>query len=222
MMSKPLHSPVLILLAALLVAASAHANTARGIPIAEARSLPLGSPVIVEGSVTTPPGAFESSFTDKGFGLQDETAGIYVSVQAALEVEVGRRVRVTGTLQERSGLLILVPASASGIQVLHGKGRLVRPEPIGTKAVGESTEGQLVQIAGTITRPPTNDLPYGYKLFVDDGSGEVQVFINLQTGIDPGGLAKGQKLRVTGFSSQFDDHYEIDPRSQADIEFIRR
>ena len=30
-------------------------------------------------------------------------------------------------------------------------------------------------------------------------------------------LALGQRVRVTGFSSQFDTHYEIDPRSTADV-----
>ena len=50
------------------------------ISIAEARALPLGTVVTVDGSVTTPSGTFESSFFDKGFGLQDRSAGIYVSM----------------------------------------------------------------------------------------------------------------------------------------------
>ena len=63
-----------------------------------------------------------------------------------------------------------------------------------------------------------SDLPFGFKFTVDDGSGEAQIFINTQTGIDLSGLAAGQTVSVTGFSSQFDTHYEIDPRSPADIE----
>ena len=56
------------------------------ISIAEARTLPLGTVVTVAGSVTTPSGAFESSFFDKGFGLQDHTAGIYLSLSIDLGV----------------------------------------------------------------------------------------------------------------------------------------
>ncbi|HEX6239890.1 MAG TPA: DNA-binding protein, partial [Polyangiales bacterium] len=60
-------------------------------------------------------------------------------------------------------------------------------------------------------------LPYGYKFAVDDGSGEVLIFVNLETEIDVTRLAPGQRVKVTGFSSQFDDHYEIDPRDADDV-----
>ena len=79
------------------------------------------------------------------------------------------------------------------------------------------TEGLLVKVVGTITQAPVNDLPFGFIFFVDDGSGEVQIFVNVQTGIDVSGLSVGQLVSVTGFSSQFDTHYEIDPRLPADI-----
>ena len=59
------------------------------ISIAEARTRPLGTVVTVAGSVTTPSGAFESSFFDKGFALQDRTAGIYVSLPTDLGVGPG-------------------------------------------------------------------------------------------------------------------------------------
>ena len=50
------------------------------ISIAEARSLPLGTIVTIDGSVTFPSGAFSSSTFDQGFAIQDRTGGIYVSV----------------------------------------------------------------------------------------------------------------------------------------------
>jgi len=187
------------------------------ISIAQARSLPLGTVVTVAGSVSTPSGAFESSFFDKGFGLQDRTAGIYVSLQTDLGVAPRAQARVTGTLTDSFGLLILVPADPSDVKV-HGSGPKVRPEFVSTGAVGEGTEGRIVRVVGTITQAPTSDLPFGFKFFVDDGSGELQIFVNTQTGIDLSGLMAGQTVSVTGFSSQFDTHYEIDPRFPADIE----
>jgi DNA/RNA endonuclease YhcR with UshA esterase domain len=72
-------------------------------------------------------------------------------------------------------------------------------------------------VVATITRGPESDGQYGNKLFVDDGTGELTIFVNHQTGIDLSGLTVGQTVRVTGFSSQFDTHYEIDPRFPADI-----
>ena len=171
----------------------------------------------VDGSVTTPSGAFVSSFFDKGFGLQDKTAGIYVSLQTNLGVAPRRQARVTGTLQDSSGLLILVPDDPSDVK-LHGAGPKVAPKWVTTGAVGEATEGRLVRVVGTITQAPESDPPFGFKFFVDDGTGELQIFVNTQTGIDLSGLTVGQTVSVTGFSSQFETHYEIDPRFPSDIE----
>jgi hypothetical protein len=211
--------PVLILvLASVGFASPANAVAAahRAVPIAQARTLPLGTVVTVDGVATTPSGAFESSFFDKGFGLQDRSAGIYVSVAVDLGIAPRAQVRVTGTLRDSFGLLILVPDDPAAV-VVHGTGPAVRPRLLATGAVGESSEGRLVRVIATITRPPASDLPYGFKFFVDDGSGELTIFVNTQTGIDLTGLAAGQTVSVTGFSSQFDTHYEIDPRFPADI-----
>ncbi|HXU33632.1 MAG TPA: hypothetical protein VN851_23940, partial [Thermoanaerobaculia bacterium] len=70
---------------------------------------------------------------------------------------------------------------------------------------------------GRVSTAPTVDGTFGYKLGVNDGSGEVQIFINTQTGIDPFTLSLNQLVAISGFSSQFDTHYEIDPRFPADI-----
>jgi hypothetical protein len=217
-LSRP---PLRLLNAVLLVFVAAFgAASAQGAPhaisIAQARALPLGTVVTVDGSVTTPSGAFESSFFDKGFGLQDKSAGIFISLQTDLGVAPRAQARVTGTLQDSFGLLILVPAAPSDVKI-HGAGPKVQPEFVATGAVGEATEGRIVRVVGTITQAPTSDLPFGFKFFVDDGSGELQIFINTQTGINVSGLMAGQTVSVTGFSSQFETHYEIDPRSPADI-----
>ncbi len=198
----------------LSLAASAEAAT---ISIAQARTMPLGSVVTVEGTVTTPSGAFESSFFDKGFGLQQGNAGIFISLPSTdLHVGPFRRARVTGTLADSFGLLILAPASPSDVRLL-GPGLPVLPRWVETASVGESTEGRLVRVIGRISTAPSSDLPFGYKLGVNDGSGEVQIFINTQTGIDPATLSLNQLVAISGFSSQFDTHYEIDPRFPADI-----
>ena len=65
--------------------------------------------------------------------------------------------------------------------------------------------------------PERNDLPYGFKLSIDDGTGELVIFVNVQTDIDLSEFAVGQLVSVTGFSGQFDDHYEVLPRSPEDL-----
>jgi DNA/RNA endonuclease YhcR with UshA esterase domain len=197
-------------------------SSARDFSVSQVRSLPVGTAVTVAGSVSTPSGVFESSFFDKGFGLQDRSAGIYVSLQTDLGVKPNRQVRVSGILQDSFGLLILVPATPSDVAILRGNGPVVKPQFFSTGAIGEATEGRLVQVVGTISQAPTNDLPFGFKFFVNDGSGELQIFVNVQTGIDVGKLKLGQRASITGFSSQFDTHYEIDPRGPSDIVVQKR
>ncbi len=214
---KRSNSAIRFLAAALLVFAATSAQAApHAVSIAQARALPLGTVVTVDGSVTTPSGAFESSFFDKGFGLQDRSGGIYVSLQTNLNVAPRRQARVTGTLTDSFGLLLLVPSSPSDVK-LHGAGPRVAPRFVTTGGVSEATEGLLVRVVGTITQAPASDLPYGYKFYVNDGSGELTIFVNTQTGIDLSDLEVGQIVIVTGFSSQFDTHYEIDPRFPMDV-----
>ena len=191
----------------------------RTISIAEARSLPLGTVVTVDGSVTVPSGAFSSSTFDQGFAIQDHTGGIYVSVADNLGFAPRQQVRVTGRLADTvlPGLLVLV--DVTDIKA-HGRGPKVQPLPVATGAVSEATEGKLVRVTGTITQPVLNDLPFGFIIFVNDGSGELNIFVCASTGIDVSGLSPGQTIEVTGFSGQFADSFEVDPRFQDDIKVV--
>ena len=148
--------------------------------------------------------------------MEDERAGIYVSLQTDLHVVPGDRVRVTGVLADSFGLLVLLPDDPGDVG-RRGHQRPPEARRVATASVGESTEGLLVTVKAKITRAPVADDDFGFKLFVDDGSGELQIFVNLQTGIDVAQLALGERVKITGFSSQFDVDYEIDPRFPQDV-----
>lgn len=202
---------------ALAVAVRADAQI---IPIADARNEPLGTVVTVRGTVTVPSGAFSSSTFDQGFGLQDATGGIYVSTSDNPNVYLLGRVRVTGVLGDDGfGQLVLRPASLADVKKLLGV-RIVFPDAVATGDIGEDTEGSLMKITGTVSRPIVNDLPYGYQVFVDDGSGETQIFIPASTGINPFLLPfiqPGRRITGVGFSAQFLAQYEILPRNLLDL-----
>ena len=218
-------TPALLALAFLVTAATSRPTLASPpaqdhvISIAEARGLPLGTVVTINGSVTVPSGAFSSSTFDQGFAIQDRTGGIYVSTSDNLGFAPRQQVRVTGTLADTllPGLLVLV--DVTDVKA-HGSGPKVQALPVTTGGVGEATEGSIVRITGTITQPIVNDLPFGFIIVVNDGSGEVNVFVCASTGIDVSGLSPGQTIEVTGFSGQFADHFEVDPRFQTDIRVV--
>jgi hypothetical protein len=203
-----------VLAVALLAISTAAAQAAPPVSIAAARHLPLGTTVTVQGSVTVPSGTFASSFFDEGFAIQDPTAGIYVSMADNLGLRLRQEARVTGTLMDSGGLLILVPNSDSDVTV-EGRGAVVLPRFVRTGDIGEATEGLIVVVAGRITSL-ADDEPFGQKVFINDGSGQIRIFINNGANIDVTHLHVGQPVVVTGFSGQFED-YEIDPRFPSDF-----
>jgi DNA/RNA endonuclease YhcR with UshA esterase domain len=199
----------------LVLAVSVLAATPTHIPVAAARQRAVGDTVTVIGLVTVPSGRFRSSSEDEGFALADRTGGIWISTATNLRLREGQRVLVTGPLAVRARKLQIVPTD---VQRLPG-----RELTVATGQVGAATLGRLITIEGTITRT-VSDPPYGHKVFLDDGSGEVQVFLNASTDIDPTAahLQPGRNLRVTGFGTQYESTYEVEPRSRRDIRRLSR
>jgi len=207
-------------LTATLLAALAAASSASALSIGAARALPLGTIVTVEGTVTTYSGSFATSTYDQGFAIEDASGGIYVTTADNPILDLNQRVRVTGALADDGvGQLVIRPASLADVDRRPGFG-LVFPSQEDTGDIGEATEGRLVKVEGAITRIVV-DIPYGYKVYIDDGSGETQIFISAATGINPlriRYIQVGQEIRVTGLSSQFLAEYEVLPRLPLDIQ----
>jgi DNA/RNA endonuclease YhcR with UshA esterase domain len=228
---RPLSSPWLsaALAAALLAGAPAYADNptappaqaqapAKKLNVSGAKAEATGATVTIEGTVTVAPGTFTSAMEDQGFGVQDSSGGVYVKMTEKQSFGVGSQVRVTGVLDEQNKLRIL-KAEPSGVTVLKGTKKLT-PKKVGTGAVNESVEGQLLQVTGKVTKTFQDDSPYGYKLYIDDGSGEIQIFVHVSAGFDKAALqalAAGQKIQVVGFGAQYETTYEVAPRSPADL-----
>lgn len=201
-----------LLLLTLLLASHAFAAAPDFVPIAAARQKAVGEIVTVVGLVTVPPGQFRSSSGDEGFAIQDQTGGIWIAAKTDARLAMDQRVWVRGKLALASGKVQIVPDEVRPLQ-----GRDLR---VATGSVGKATLGWIVTVEGTVTRV-VDDGEYGTKVFLDDGSGEAQVFVNKSADIDLR-VQAGETIRVTGFGSQFDTTYEVEPRSRADIARVRR
>jgi DNA-binding SARP family transcriptional activator len=81
----------------------------------------------------------------------------------------------------------------------------------GTRAFATAAAARLedVRLAATVGRIEAD--------LAGTAPGEITVFVNLGTNVDVQPLAVGQLIDVTGFSSQFTDHYEIDIRGPQDL-----
>ena len=111
------------------------------------------SAVTVEGLVTVPSGDFRSSSSDEGFAIQDQTGGIWVSLDKNLHLRLGERVRVSGTLGE-SQQKLQIATDPAGIERLPGTQLRVA-----TGQVGQATLGYLVTVQGTVTQPVVSVAP---------------------------------------------------------------
>ena len=198
---------VFLLLFALATAKPAY------IPILTARSTTTGTAVTVMGLVTVPSGRFRSSSEDEGFAIQDQTAGIWVSLQKNLHLHDGDRVLVTGTLANGAGKLQI---NADPANVKRLAGRALR---VATGQVKTTIAGYLIAVEGTVTQSPQRDKQYGWKMLLDDGTGPILVYLNRSTDIDPHSpsLKAGHRLHVTGFANQYEQNPEVDPRSRRDL-----
>ncbi|WNG59306.1 hypothetical protein F0U59_34750 [Archangium gephyra] len=204
----------LMAMAALVVPGPVVAEAPDG-SIAAAREQPLDSTVTVVGVATSFTGAFFPN--DNGFAIQEKKVGIYILDSLDADIEVGQVVRVTGTLTNSFGQVLSV--APTSIEVL-GEENVPPPHPVKTVEVSEETEGRLVRIRGTIVSDIEDDLPFGFKFAVDDGTGPTFVFVNAGTGIDVSGLEQGQRVVIQGFSAQFLDEYEVDPVFPEDIRIL--
>jgi len=188
------------------------------VTVAEARALSPGSSATVEGFVTVAPGTFNSANSDQGFAVEDETGGIYVSLPDALPFGLDAKVHVTGKLGQTAQQTMLMTAAAS-VKVVDGK-NAVKAKDLTTGGVAEPVEGQLVHVSGTVTKALEEDPPYGVKAYINDGSGELQIFIHLVGGkpvIETASLVVGKAIQVTGLAAQYETTYEVAPRKAEDL-----
>jgi hypothetical protein len=158
--------------------------------------------------VTVPSGTM-----DAGFALQDASGGIYVSADSGAAFAAGARVRVSGRLADSHGMLALDSVAVTR----RGADAGVRAEPAATGRVSEANEGRLVRVRGAARGPLQDDLPYGYKLWVDDGSGAIQLFLPAAGHFNAVEVRTGQQVAASGLSAQYDSTREVLLRTPADL-----
>jgi len=213
-------TPMLAVAIALIAAVPGISSIVQKTDIRDARALVAGSITTIKGTVTVPSGAFVSSTYDQGFAIQDKTGGIYISTQTNHRLKLGDTAEVTGVLGQSYDLTIVTPNSGKSVLIKRDDDK-VTPQPIATGSVNEASEGRLVAIRGVVSQAVASDLPYGYKFYVNDGTGEIQVFVSTSCNLDLSQMSLGQKVSITGFSGQFDTTYEVQPRIQKDIKVLR-
>ncbi len=184
------------------------------VSIAQARALPPGTKVTLEGAVTVPPGVLSES----AFYLQDAIAGVRVYIRhgGPPELALGDRVQVSGEMGRFHGE-VEVQVDEPGRVTRLGAGEPVTPMDIRTGNVGPGYEGMLVRITGQVVGL------YKSTLDLDDGSGVARAVFRELTGVQRPWVEMGELWQVVGVVGRISGEggvlgpYRVFPRFASDV-----
>ena len=134
--------------------------------------------------------------------IADGTGGIAIRVPDGIATPPrGSTVRVRGALADPYGQLELRPA-ATGFTVT-GHGSLPTPLQLTAAQLGESTEGRLAEITGTVAAAPAKGTSGDLTVDLVDAAGTTfRVLSDGSSGVVAADLAKGRTVRLTGIVGQ--------------------
>jgi outer membrane biosynthesis protein TonB len=170
-----------------------------GPTIATARTMPVGTHVMVHGVVTAEPGRLG---TPPLFAIADATAGIVVRLPSGTAPPSrGRVVTVTGPLADPYGQLEIRPT----VDGLALEGTMAMPSPVDIPASGpnENTEGRLVRLTGTATARPTKATGGDITVQIEMANGtSIRIMADASSGLGATSFTKGARYRLIGVAGQ--------------------
>ena len=97
------------------------------------------------------------------------------------------------------------------------------PPMLQTGSLDQAASGSRVRIQGRVTRIQ-DDSPYGHKLWLDDGTGEAQVFIDARTELirQSNAWRVNDVLLVTGETASYRNVMEVLPKVASDVVVLER
>lgn len=153
-------------------------------PISEVRNADMGTVFCIEGYVTA--GTNEGNAFFDTIYVQDETAGINIFPVAGIDLQVGQKVRIIGSVSAYEGEKQI---NQSSIEVLD-EVKIMEPTKMTTNAATlEANKGLLVSVTGKVMSIGENN---SGAMILNDGSGDVRVFLNGYVGSSDGSIEVGK------------------------------
>jgi uncharacterized protein YdeI (BOF family) len=193
--------------------------------IADARQLPDGARVSVLGSVVAHP--CEMDTYGHELTLSDGVAGITVFLEfpARFSCALPRneQIVVTGVLRDHFGMRTLYPGTSLNIARHYAPPREIAPLQIHTGDLNQDTESMLVMIQGQVSNGKNGDV-----IWVNDGTGIVEVYADPVSGASFEGIPRGSIVRIYGIAYQSNKNklptegYYLRPRAPDDVIVLER
>ena len=171
-----------------------------------------GQAIRIVGKVIVEPGLLGKNI----FYIQEEGgrgAQIYSYYKDFPNLAMGDKVEVVGVVGDYQGERRIKTKSRNDIKVLSN-GEMVAPTEVQVEDVGEDNEGAMVKITGQLTEIK------GASWWLDDGTGELKVYLKQNANINKGQIEVGDTLEVSGVVSQYQDEYRLLPRYPEDIKVV--
>jgi len=181
------------------------------VPLTRVSEHKAGEQISVQGTVAVLPGVLglQYFYIVGSPGLQ-----IYnYNKEFPSNIKVGDMIEARGELSEARGEMRLKTDTAEDIRVIAS---LDPPEPARLKCaeLDNGNLGRLVRVGGEVVSDK------GSRVYLDDGTGEIAVYIKEYTDIDTGAIEVGGALEATGIVGRTRLGLRLMPRSSADIEFL--
>jgi DNA/RNA endonuclease YhcR with UshA esterase domain len=182
-----------------------------------------GETVTVAGLVSGPASVFSNFSSTSQTGswyLQDATGGVNIfgGIKTDKRITLGQMVVITGTVTEYNGVTEISVLDTTRIKYW---GYNINPpsikDMIYNQLLGESIEGMLVSVEGTISSIPAY-AGGGYNMEIRNGNAPIAVRIGEISGFDLTPLTFGVRVKITGIVSQYDKEapynsgYQLVPR----------
>ena len=188
-------------------------------PISEVRNADMGEVFSIEGYVTA--GTQEGNAFFDTIYVQDESAGINIFPVSGIDLKVGQKVQIIGAVSQYEGEKQL---NLNSIKVIDENITNVEPKAMSTKdATLDSNKGSLVSVTGMVKEIGENNSGY---MILNDGSGDVRVFLNGYIGASDGStevgrfnsnIKVGEKVNAVGLASTDPEGPRIRVRDTAEV-----
>ncbi len=199
------------------------------ITIDEARSEPIGTSVIIEGTVTRAFGAYVRVQDDSGptgasaivirQTLGDLSEGFQSDI-ADGTITAGTQLQLTGSTSEFNGLLQINNTDLTDYQV-QGQGTVPAPQSVTLSDLatnGEDYESELVAVSGIEFPSASGTFSFGQTYTVNDGTTSLDLRVQTESETETGGSPIPESpVDYEGVIGQFNADYQLIPVRSSDI-----
>jgi len=176
--------------------------------ILAARQKPVGSTVIVKGTVTA---SFKGN-VGSTIAFQDGTAGVQLYDRKTDNLVPGDSIYVRGKTSDRYGAIQIITVDSLFVYPVKGK---VTPKIISSLIAGEEFESQLVLVKNL--KIPAGTFAGNTNYVSTDRYGSLEVRITGTNNNIIGTAVPADSVDVVGLLAQFNAIYQLQPRSLADF-----